>query len=130
MTRSKQRSHCQHSCAMCDPGKREPGTAKPSDERRKQDDEPLADVWSRELLGPSGTSRSPLGFASWDGTKIPRPECSTISRLDGDDSRREERGRASLNVKRCCKVLPVSAMHPRPWRRGILFDPTIVFSSL
>lgn len=38
MTRSKQRTHCQHSCGMCDPGKREPGTAKPSDQRRMQDD--------------------------------------------------------------------------------------------
>lgn len=39
MTRSKQRSHCKHSCGMCDPGKSEPGTAKPSDRRKMQDDD-------------------------------------------------------------------------------------------
>lgn len=39
MSRSKQRSHCQHSCWMCDPGKNEPGTAKPSDRRRMQPDD-------------------------------------------------------------------------------------------
>lgn len=38
MTRSKQRTHCKHSCGMCDPGKFEPGTAKPSDRRRMQGD--------------------------------------------------------------------------------------------
>jgi len=38
MTRSKQHSHYQHSCVMCDPGKREPGVPKPSDRRRMQDD--------------------------------------------------------------------------------------------
>lgn len=38
MSRSKQRSKCKHSCGMCDPGKREPGVAKPSDRRRMQED--------------------------------------------------------------------------------------------
>lgn len=36
MSRSKQRSHCQHSCSMCDHQKREPGVAKPGDRRRMQ----------------------------------------------------------------------------------------------
>lgn len=47
MSRSKQRTHCRHSCSMCDPGKREPGTAKPSDRRRMQADD--GDITQDEL---------------------------------------------------------------------------------
>jgi len=39
MSWNKQRSHCKRSCGMCDPGKLEPGTAKPGDCRRMQPEE-------------------------------------------------------------------------------------------
>lgn len=57
MSRSKRRSHCAHSCGMCDPGKREPGVAKPSDRRRMQDDSGAGDYSPEEAAANPETCR-------------------------------------------------------------------------
>ncbi len=44
---------------MCDPGKREPGTAKPSDERRMQDDAGAGDYSPEEAAANPETCTKP-----------------------------------------------------------------------
>lgn len=88
MSRSVQRSHCKHSCWMCDPGKQQPGIPKPSDRRRMQDD---MSEWEQE---PKDVPRCACGapadwyYAPGDGDYcdacVPRG-CSCNEDEDGNE---------------------------------------------
>lgn len=89
MSRSIQRSHCKHSCWMCDPGKQEPGVPKPSDRRRMQDDsseweqEPIKDVPRCACGKPADWFYAPSGGDYCDAC-VPRG-CSCNFDLEGNE---------------------------------------------